>query len=350
MQKIKLMGLLTIIISLLLGMFAVPAMAKTYSSMDDMITAISNGTAVKYTDIVSFGTYNSNTLKWIYMGENQDISETSALNEPYFVMTKDSFQTMDLSKTYDSGNNIYYWTDSNLYVWLNGTFKATNLNDSRILEVTLPSLDDYDSRIKNISGEGSYSKNWWLRTRYSHSNAYYVISSGIGITNNSMSKSYGVRPAFYLKADSITSSGGSSGVSQADIDKLKNNTSYNGQSSAYWAYQASQAAQNPVSPPLFTVFKNKPFEVVVLGNNLGTASAPIAGTTVAKIKGVDTTLTVVQASIGDGYITLSNAPSYNSGKGFSGTGVKVVTVTNGTQTQKFYFTVIDAPVPTLSWN
>ena len=95
---------------------------------------------------------------------------------------------------------------SQLYYWLNGTFKTIGLNnDSRILEVTVPSYNDYTNRLENIGGV-VYHPSWWLRGAYlSFGGNNYVrcVNSNVGVDISEPGEKRGVRPAFYLKADSL---------------------------------------------------------------------------------------------------------------------------------------------------
>ncbi len=246
---------------------------------------------LKIGQVINFGKDGTNKLFWHYIGDGT------------FVMTKDSFQTLNKSMPFD--DNYSGWASATLNQWLNGTgpyngngFLQTYMNnDSRIAYVSIPSLDEYELFSKVCKGEGTYTGSWWLNTSYSYTNVNGVTAQGY-ITRPNVTSSLLVRPTFRLVYEV---SGGSY------VDTSKDNS-------------------------IFTVAQGKPFAVAVVGEE-------IQGDGLTIVKGVS--YNVVTAVKGTGFTTLISHPEHNDGNGFSSTGVKLVTVGE----RKFYFIVVESPTP-----
>lgn len=82
-------------------------------------------------------------------------------------------------------------------------------------------------------------------------------------------------------------------------DAAKANTVYNGQSAAYWAYQA---AQNASPPPVFKVIKDVPFSEALYGEISGTSGGVRAVTTAGSgyttIEGALSTIGIQKITLG----------------------------------------------------
>ena len=257
-------------------------------------------------DIVTAGKYGSTDLEWYYMGKG------------YLIMTSNCFSTINIQKRLD--DNYNGWASAELNAWLNSsndsirdyssdtnsfflkTFSETDRD--LISSVTIPTLEDYYVLADLCNGEGVYGNTWWLKSPYladaAAFNKVYVVHSDGYITSKNVTETAAVRPAFRLKAEI----GGGSG---------------------------SASTKNT-----FSVVQNKPFQVVVVGQEFEGDGTVISG---------ETTYTVVKATKYSGYTIIENHPDYNKingvASGFSSTGVKVVTVGG----KKFYFTVVPTPTP-----
>ena len=151
-------------------------------------------------DKVTFGMYSNHELSWTVMS----ISDSQAL-----LLCDNAVER----KVWDSNTNTI-WRSSELYSWLNGTFKSSfEVSDARtnkISEVTLLSESEMSSlpftnttRACNMLG-GVDSVAWWLCTVVTESSsAGYVSTNGKvnGIVNDNgklVSESAAVRPALWL--------------------------------------------------------------------------------------------------------------------------------------------------------
>ncbi len=262
----------------------------TAYSLDDAVSG-----QVGIGDIIKLGKYNGIDLTWYYTGNGS------------FMMTKDSFEAVNIQMRFD--DNFNGWSSAELNLWLNNTtngfIKEAFNNDPMIAYVTIPSVDEYDSLATVCRGEGTYSVGWWLRSTVNTSNYYngnytYYVRPDASVTLTTVSTAYRVRPVIRLKAE--TAGGG---------------------------INISNLAQKSI----FTVAQNKPFAVPLVGEEL-------QGDGITVVKGIE--YTVVQAIKGDGYTTLISHPDHNGGTGFSSVGVKVVTVGS----RKLYFVVVETPTPT----
>lgn len=206
MLKLKKLCLVAVLTALLLCGFG----TLTYANgIDDAL----NDTLTPGT-VVTLGRYNNVDLNWVYMGNY------------YFVMRKDSFEAMNLTKAYNDTAASVTWKNSTLYSWLNSTFYNTAFsavnNKNQILEVTLPIHNDINrldsfgvgenitKKITYYYGgiyggfstvDAYYTMSWWTSSdANSSSQAFFVNGTNRQGDWQSVDTAYGIRPAFHLKA------------------------------------------------------------------------------------------------------------------------------------------------------
>ncbi len=134
-------------------------------------------------------------------------------------------------------------------------------------------------------------------------------------------------------ADAAKSSADSAKTEAAAAKNAANtaaaNTTYDGKSAAQWAAEAATAAQSGSSSAIYTVTANKSYMLIIEGEYGSTSGAFCNAADVETgHTGADAVLAI--SPTGSGVTVIKPNPIYNSGNGFTSTGIKKVTI--GTKT------------------
>lgn len=209
------------------------AVAK--NALIDQIAKISSTTDDNENYFVSGTT--SNNYVW-YSGKMWRVISYNKVNRTMKLITDEpvSMVSYDMNYSNYSESNISYWLNNkfintlknpDIYLldttWNFTTVTSANKPANTNVTTSKVGLINYYEYSK-VKGFLNINQNWWLLSRYSNTEAWYVNSSNTS-TNTNVANFYGVRPAIVLKANISYVSGG-----EGTIDnpyKLDGDTSAN---------------------------------------------------------------------------------------------------------------------------
>lgn len=191
----------------------------------------------------------TNNYVW-YSGKMWRVVSFNKVDRTIKLVTDQAISTLSYDMAYSN------YSESNVSVWLNNNFLKTlknpqiylldaTWNFTTVADASLPaSTNTVTSKVgllnyyeySKVQGFLNLSQSWWLLSRASNVNAWYVNSSNT-VANTSVATFMGVRPSIVLKANVTYVAGGTgsqtnpyrlSGDSSANIGSLLN-TRYSGE-------------------------------------------------------------------------------------------------------------------------